>query len=81
MNEFISNKEKGLVILFWMQLYAFRLVKTSSTLKFTWPVHRKNLHLRFNWDLNLIEVGATQFWSSRWDIHGSETNEYVIVCL
>ena len=24
MNEFISNKEKGLVILFWMQLYAFR---------------------------------------------------------
>ena len=30
------------------------------TLKFTWNVHEINLHLRFNWDLNLIEVCATQ---------------------
>jgi hypothetical protein len=35
------------------------------TLRFTWNVHEFNLQLRFNWDLNLIEVGATQsrgFW-------------------
>ena len=31
------------------------------TLKFyTWIVHKINLHLRFNWDLNLIEVCAIQ---------------------
>jgi hypothetical protein len=29
-------------------------------LKFTWNVHRINLHLRFNWDLNLIDACATQ---------------------
>jgi hypothetical protein len=30
------------------------------TLKFTWNVHEINLHLRFNWDLDFIEVCATQ---------------------
>ena len=30
------------------------------TLKFTWNVYEINLHLRCNWDLNLIEVCATQ---------------------
>ena len=29
-------------------------------LKFTWNVHRINLHLRYNWDLYLIDVCATQ---------------------
>ena len=31
-------------------------------LKFTWNVHKINLHLRFNSDLNLIDVCATQSW-------------------
>jgi hypothetical protein len=29
-------------------------------LKLNWHVHRINLHLRFNWGLNLIDVYATQ---------------------
>ena len=29
-------------------------------LKITWNVNEINLHLMFNWDLNLIEVCATQ---------------------
>ena len=32
------------------------------TLKFTWNVHEINLHLAFNWDLNVLEVWVTQFW-------------------
>ena len=40
-------------------------------LKFTWNVHRINLHLRFNWDLNLIGVCATQ---SRWLVINVKTN-------
>ena len=37
-----------------------------KTLKFTWTVHEIHLHSRFNWDLKLIEVCATQ---SRYGIH------------
>ena len=32
------------------------------TLKFTWNVHEINLHLAFNWDLNVLEVCVTQSW-------------------
>ena len=32
------------------------------TLKFIWNVREINIHLRFNWDLNLIEVCTTQSW-------------------
>jgi hypothetical protein len=34
--------------------------KTQLILKFPWNVHCINLHLRFNWYLNLIEVCTTQ---------------------
>ena len=33
------------------------------TLKITWNVHEINLHLRYNWDLSLIDVCATQSWA------------------
>ena len=33
---------------------------TNLSMAVTWNVHESNLHLRFNWDLNLIDVCSTQ---------------------
>ena len=44
----------------WGQIYGCHELFLKFTLKITSNVHEINLHLRFNWDLNLIDICAAQ---------------------